>query len=76
VRLAGQFRALRPGALVGLTIPTVPALRGGEQVLLPVQPVTRQRVARFLGRSTPAAHPAPSGPAQPAAAPAWDPRPC
>jgi len=76
VRLAGQFRALRPGALVGLTIPTVPALRGGEQVLLPVQPATRQTVARFLGRPTPAAHPAPSGPARPAAAPAWDPRPC
>jgi LCP family protein required for cell wall assembly len=76
VRLAGQFRALRPGALVGLTIPTVPALRGGEQVLLAVQPATRQTVARFLGRSTPGAHPAPAGPARPAAAPAWDPRPC
>ena len=76
VRLAGQFRALRPGGLVGLTIPTVPGVRGGEQVLLAVQPATRQTVARFLGRSTPAAHPAPAAPARPAAAPAWDPRPC
>ena len=75
VRLAGQFRALRPGALVGLTIPTVPALRGGEQVLLPVRPATGQTVARFLGRSTPS-HPSPSAPARPAPTPAWDPRPC
>ena len=76
VRLAGQFRALRPGTLVGLTIPTMPALRGGEQVLVAVQPATRQTVAWFLGRSTPAAHPVPSAPTHPAAAPAWDPRPC
>ena len=76
VRLAGQFRQLRPGALVGLTIPTVPALRGGEQVLVAVQPATRQTVARFLGRSTPAAHLAVSAPTRTAGAPAWDPRPC
>ena len=75
VRLAAQFRQLRPGALVGLTIPTVPALRRGEQVLLPVQPATRQTVARFLGRPGPA-HPAPSAPTGPAPRPAWDPRPC
>jgi polyisoprenyl-teichoic acid--peptidoglycan teichoic acid transferase len=76
VRLAGQFRTLRPGALVGLTIPTVPAVRGGEQVLLPVQPAARRTVASFLGRSTPAPRP-PSAPARPASAtPAWDPRPC
>jgi hypothetical protein len=75
VRLAGQFRALRPGALVGLTIPTVPALRGGEQVLLPVRPATGQTVARFIGRSTPS-HPSPSAQARPAPTPAWDPRPC
>jgi polyisoprenyl-teichoic acid--peptidoglycan teichoic acid transferase len=76
VRLAGQFRALRPGALVGLTIPTVPArLRNGEQVLLPAQPATRQTVARFLGRPGPA-HPSPSAPTHPAPPPPWDPRPC
>jgi polyisoprenyl-teichoic acid--peptidoglycan teichoic acid transferase len=75
VRLAGQFRSLRPGALVGLTIPTVPALRRGEQVLLPVQPATRQTVARFLGRPGPA-HPSPSAPIHSAPPPAWDPRPC
>jgi polyisoprenyl-teichoic acid--peptidoglycan teichoic acid transferase len=38
VRLAGQFRAFRPGALVGLTIPTRPALRRGDVVLRPGQP--------------------------------------
>jgi LCP family protein required for cell wall assembly len=38
VRLAGQFRAFRPGALVGLTVPTVPALRRGDVVLRPGQP--------------------------------------
>ena len=97
LRLAGQFRAFRPGALVGLTIPTVPALRRGhvvlrpgqprfrqawarggwEQVLLPVQPATRQTVARFLGRPGPA-HTSPSAPTHPAPPPppAWDPRPC
>jgi LCP family protein required for cell wall assembly len=97
VRLAGQFRAFRPGALVGLTIPTVPALRRGnvvlrpgqpgfqqawarggwEQVLLPVQPATRQTVARFLGRPGPA-HTALSAPTHPAPPPppAWDPRRC
>jgi polyisoprenyl-teichoic acid--peptidoglycan teichoic acid transferase len=81
VRLAGQFRAFRPGALVGLTIPTVPALRHGEEVLLPAQPAARQTVARFLGRPGPthappapapaaAAHmpPAPTSPAPPASA--------
>jgi LCP family protein required for cell wall assembly len=76
VRLAGQFRALRPGALVGLTIPTVPALRRGEQVLLPAQPATHQTVARFLGQPGPAVHLAVSAPTRTAAAPAWDPRPC
>jgi polyisoprenyl-teichoic acid--peptidoglycan teichoic acid transferase len=98
VRLAGQFRAFRPGALVGLTIPTVPALRRGqvvlrpgqpgfeqawarggwEQILLPVQPATRQTVARFLGHPIPAqpAHPAPPPPAHPATPRPWDPRPC
>jgi LCP family protein required for cell wall assembly len=75
VRLAAQFRAFRPGALVGLTVPTVPALRRGEEVLLPVQPATRQTVTRFLGRPGPA-HPAPSAPTGPAPRPAWDPRPC
>jgi polyisoprenyl-teichoic acid--peptidoglycan teichoic acid transferase len=75
VRLAGQFRRFRPGALVGLTIPTAPALRRGEQVLLPAQPATRRTVARFLGRPGPA-HPAASAPTRTAAAPAWDPRPC
>jgi LCP family protein required for cell wall assembly len=75
VRLAGQFRGLRPGALVGLTIPTVPAVRRGEQVLLPVQPAARRTVASFLGRSTPAPRPR-SAPAHPAHAQAWDPRPC
>lgn len=97
VRLAGQFRAFRPGALVGLTIPTVPALRRGnvvlrpgqpgfqqawarggwEQVLLPVQPATRQTVARFLGRPGPT-HTALSAPTHPAPPPppAWDPRRC
>jgi hypothetical protein len=35
LRLAGQFRAFRPGALVGLTIPTVPALRRNNVVLRP-----------------------------------------
>jgi polyisoprenyl-teichoic acid--peptidoglycan teichoic acid transferase len=95
VRLAAQFRAFRPDALVGLTIPTVPALRRGdvvlrpgqpgfqrawaeggwEQVLLPVQPATRQTVARFLGRPGPG-HPAPSAPTRPAPRPFWDPRPC
>jgi hypothetical protein len=38
VRLAGQFRQLRPGTLVGLTIPTVPALARGDVVLGPGQP--------------------------------------
>jgi LCP family protein required for cell wall assembly len=38
VRLAGQFRRFRPGALAGLTIPTVPALRRGGVVLRPGQP--------------------------------------
>ena len=75
VRLAGQFRGLRPGALVGLTIPTVPAVRRGEQVLLPVQPAARQTVASFLGRSPPTHRP-PSAPARPTPAQAWDPRPC
>ena len=97
VRLAGQFRRLRPGALVGLTIPTMPALRRGqvvlrpgqpgfqqawagggwEQVLLPVQPATRQTVARFLGRAAPA-HPSrsPTPAGRAAAAQPWDPRPC
>jgi LCP family protein required for cell wall assembly len=75
VRLAAQFRAFRPGALVGLTIPTVPALRRGEQVLLPAEPATRQTVARFLGRPGPA-HPAPPPPAHPATPRPWDPRPC
>jgi LCP family protein required for cell wall assembly len=42
VRLAGQFRALRPGALVGLTIPTVPALRRGDVVLRPGRPGFQQ----------------------------------
>jgi LCP family protein required for cell wall assembly len=75
VRLAGQFRALRPGTVVGLTIPTEPGVRQGEQVLLPVQPATRQTVARFLGRSTPP-HPSPSAPTRPAPTQPWDPRPC
>jgi hypothetical protein len=38
VRLAGRFRRLRPDALAGLTIPTVPALRRGGVVLRPGQP--------------------------------------
>ena len=78
VRLAGQFRRFRPGALTGLTIPTVPARLGdGEQVLLPAQPATRQTVARFLARPEPAAHhPAPPAPARPATLQPWDPRPC
>jgi polyisoprenyl-teichoic acid--peptidoglycan teichoic acid transferase len=79
VRLAGQLRRFRPGALVGLTIPTTPArLADGEQVLLPVQPATRQTVARFLGRPEPAArHRVSSAPDQhPATNAAWDPRPC
>ena len=82
VRLAGQLRRFRPGALTGLTIPTTPArLSDGEQVLLAVQPATRQTVARFLGRPTPATHhhhqrvsSAPEPP--PAALQPWDPRPC
>jgi hypothetical protein len=85
VRLAVQFHAFRPETLVGLTIPTVPALRRGdvvlrpgqpgfpqawaqggwEQILLPVQPATRQTVARFLGRPGPA-HPSPATPTRPA----------
>jgi polyisoprenyl-teichoic acid--peptidoglycan teichoic acid transferase len=103
VRLAAQFRAFRPGALTGMTIPTVPALRRGdvvlrpgqpgfpqawtgggwEQVLLPVQPATRQTVARFLGRPSPghpsrsvASGPATASPTHPAPAQPWDPRPC
>jgi polyisoprenyl-teichoic acid--peptidoglycan teichoic acid transferase len=95
VRLAVQFHAFRPDTLVGLTIPTVPALRRGdvvlrpgqpgfqqawaeggwEQILLPVQPATRQTVARFLGRPGPA-HPSPSAPTRPAPREPWDPRPC
>ena len=52
VRLAGQFRQFRPGALTGLTIPTVPARLGdGEQVLLPAQPATRQTRAERGARS-------------------------
>jgi polyisoprenyl-teichoic acid--peptidoglycan teichoic acid transferase len=79
VRLAGQLRQFRPGALAGLTIPTMPArLTDGQQVLLPVQPATHQTVARFLGHPPPARHRSAS-PA-PAHAPAilqpWDPRPC
>jgi polyisoprenyl-teichoic acid--peptidoglycan teichoic acid transferase len=42
VRLAGQFRRFRPGSLVGLTIPTVPALRRGGVVLRPDQPDFRR----------------------------------
>ena len=38
VRLAGELRRFRPGALAGLTIPTVPALRRGDVVLRPGQP--------------------------------------
>src|SRR4029453_11622973 len=79
VRLAGELRRFRPGALTGLTIPTRPARLGdGEQVLLPVQPATRQTVARFLGRPEPAArHRVSSAPDQhPATPAAWDPRPC
>ena len=79
VRLAGEFRRFRPGALTGLTIPTAPArLQNGEEVLLPVQPATRRTVARFLGRPGPAAHrhPVPSPPAGPATLRPWDPRPC
>ena len=38
VRLAVQFHAFRPDTLVGLTIPTVPALRRGDVVLRPGQP--------------------------------------
>jgi LCP family protein required for cell wall assembly len=78
VRLAGQLRQLRPGGLVGLTIPTTPARLGdGEQVLLPVEPATRQTVARFLGRPQPARRPASPTAARPAATlRPWDPRPC
>jgi polyisoprenyl-teichoic acid--peptidoglycan teichoic acid transferase len=76
VRLAGRFRRLRPGALAGLTIPTVPArLQNGEEVLLPVQPATRQTVARFLGRPGPARLAPPPSP-RPTAPRPWDPRPC
>jgi polyisoprenyl-teichoic acid--peptidoglycan teichoic acid transferase len=79
VRLAGEFRRFRPDALVGLTVPATPARLGdGEQVLLPVQPATRQTVERFLGHPLPARHRAASS--APARAPAviqpWDPRPC
>jgi hypothetical protein len=35
VRLAGRFRAFRPGALVGLTIPTVPAMLFLGVVMMP-----------------------------------------
>jgi polyisoprenyl-teichoic acid--peptidoglycan teichoic acid transferase len=45
VRLAGQFRRSRPGELVGLTIPTVPALRRGGVVLRPGQPGFRRASA-------------------------------
>jgi LCP family protein required for cell wall assembly len=79
VRLAGQLPRLRPGGLGGRTIPTTPARLGdGEQVLLPVQPATRQTVARFLGRPQPARdRPAPPAPARLAATlRPWDPRPC
>jgi LCP family protein required for cell wall assembly len=38
VRLAGQLRRFRPGGLVGLTVPTVPALSRGGVVLRPGQP--------------------------------------
>jgi LCP family protein required for cell wall assembly len=48
VRLAGQFRAFRPGALVGLTIPTVPALRRGHVVLRSGQPGFQQAWASGL----------------------------
>jgi LCP family protein required for cell wall assembly len=48
---------------------------GWEQVLLPVQPATRQTVARFLGRPA-AAHASPSAPTHPTARETWDPRPC
>jgi LCP family protein required for cell wall assembly len=75
VRLAVQFHAFRPDTLVGLTIPTEPAVRQGEQVLLPVQPATRQTVARFLGRPGPA-HPSPSTPTGPPPREPWDPHPC
>jgi polyisoprenyl-teichoic acid--peptidoglycan teichoic acid transferase len=75
VRVAVQFRAFHPDALAGLTIPTVPALRRGEQVLLPVQPATRQTVARFLGRPG-SAHPSPSPATHPTPRETWDPRPC
>jgi LCP family protein required for cell wall assembly len=75
VRVAVQFHGFRPDALVGLTIPTVPALRHGEQVLLPVQPATRQTVARFLGRPG-APHASPSASTHPPPHETWDPRPC
>jgi polyisoprenyl-teichoic acid--peptidoglycan teichoic acid transferase len=79
VRLAGQFRRFGPGALTGLTIPTVPTrLQNGEQVLLPVQSATGKTVARFLGRPARAArhHLAPPAPTRPATQQPWDPRPC
>jgi LCP family protein required for cell wall assembly len=75
VRVAVQFHTFRPDMLVGLTIPTEPAVRQGEQVLLPVQPATRQTVARFLGRPGPA-HPSPSAPTRPPPREPWDPHPC
>jgi LCP family protein required for cell wall assembly len=77
VRLAGQFGRLRPGALVGLTIPTVPALARGDVVLRPGQPGFQQAwasggweqvllPARPATRQTVARFLGWSGPAEPA----------
>jgi hypothetical protein len=71
LRLAGQFRAFRPGALVGLTIPTVPALRRNNVVLRPrpgipdgaelvgVQQPWRTRQLQCAGKGLGAARPGP-----------------
>ena len=52
VRLAGQFRRSRPGALVGLTIPTVPRRAGAGSCSAPASPASGAPVALRQGCPT------------------------
>jgi LCP family protein required for cell wall assembly len=51
LNLAKRFRSLNPASLPSTTLPTVPAVVQGNDVLLLKQPDAQQAIATFLGQS-------------------------
>jgi LCP family protein required for cell wall assembly len=51
LNLAKRFRSLSPASLPSTTLPTVPAVVQGNDVLLHKQPDAQQAIAAFLGQS-------------------------